>query len=78
MAAGYAQSWPGNEHAGTFDVASVDTIAQSNIAKSTCADIADGGEASLDGEACVFRASDGFAGNGNAQTLVAVVARITG
>src|SRR5580704_13587543 len=78
MAAGDAERRAGDEHARTFDVASVDAIPQGDVGVVAGADIADGGEAGVHGEAGILGADDGFAWHRDAQARIATVARIAG
>jgi len=68
----------GDEHARTLDFPSVDAIANGNIRKAACPDIANSSEPSVERDAGVLHAGDGFARSGNAQTLIAIGARIGG
>ena len=78
MAAGDAERRTGDEHARTFDVAGVDAIAQGDVGVVAGADIADGGESGVHGEARVLGADDGFTWHRDAQARVATAHGIAG
>jgi len=78
VAAGDAKRRAGDAHARTLDVASVNTIAESDIGVAARADVADGGKAGAKGEASVLHACDSFPWNGNAEACVAVARGFTG
>ena len=64
---------PETQHARPFDIAGVDAIAQSHVGVAARANIAHGGEAGAHGQARVLGAGDGFARDGNAESLIPVL-----
>jgi len=58
--------------------ASVDSVANCDVGVAICAHIADGGEASHEGEASVLGTGYGAARNRDAEACVAAMGRVTG
>src|SRR5256885_861325 len=78
MATGDSERRARDEHARTRNFASVDSVTNCDVGVASCAHIADGGEASHEGEASVLGTGYGAARNRYAEACVATMGRVTG
>ena len=78
MSAGDAERRTAHQHARAGDIAGVDGVTQGHVAVSFCSDIAHGGEAGLQRDARIARASQSRARNRNRETLRSDILRIAG